>query len=873
MDSLETFRNTVNTTTSTSTATATSLSEFPPVQESTFFRSVNNLSPIIPAKASHLARGFLGLNSPPLVFTSPHISSQCETHFLKRPQLSQFEISQWDTGGNGFIDDPDNSKKSAFLPPVKVITDAQKDLLIKNGGNMQHRSSSPCVNEYLVDHVDVVKQSNEIVESSQSDVPCSKEIISKFHGHSDNYEGVDEPYKLEGEKTDVGSLSKECGKSEKQQCDNSFVQAGLRHRGMHRRCLQYEVAASNAFGNINSSPLPVHTLEDSKAWAAFSELKDLDVTSIKKKMVQCPELVNSLIPPQFSGNFPVTGSKPSGIGLHLNSTVDAMPLGHAAFTHRQDMKSASSICHNVENMYRCLISSNMDGQSSVGIEDERREITASIVSVSATPESASTMDPSNLLDYVEHTAGIQNKRKLSPKEAGNAEEINQPSPKNKKTKISVTSDGAGCKRCNCKKSKCLKLYCDCFAAGMYCDETCSCQDCYNRLEYEDTVLETKQQIESRNPLAFIPKIVQRATDFPLNNMEVDNVSTPSSARHKRGCNCKRSMCLKKYCECYQVNVGCSSACRCEGCKNTFGKKEDYIATEHALSKGLSGRVEKISHSTFHNKQEMVANKTDLLRGELFDMHRLSPLTPSLQCSDQGKEAAKSRVLTGKYLPSPECDATAFPPRAKFAHSLENPERSLVLLETNETVETEYCDWQLDRDNMEIMDQPPLRCTSVNNAGQFTPLSNASSMARTATFLSLRQWAHLPQEVQQFHGNSSLLSGGSHHWRSSPITPTAKLNEINNVVCPESASRLFDILEDETPEILKEASIPIKSVKSSSPNQKRVSPPESHARELESGGLRNGRKFIINAMPSFPPLTPCIDSKGTSHENLDTGTGK
>lgn len=27
---------------------------------------------------------------------------------------------------------------------------------------------------------------------------------------------------------------------------------------------------------------------------------------------------------------------------------------------------------------------------------------------------------------------------------------------------------------------------------------------------------------------------------------------PSLARHKRGCHCKRSMCLKKYCECYQV---------------------------------------------------------------------------------------------------------------------------------------------------------------------------------------------------------------------------------------------------------------------------------------------------------------------------------
>lgn len=30
------------------------------------------------------------------------------------------------------------------------------------------------------------------------------------------------------------------------------------------------------------------------------------------------------------------------------------------------------------------------------------------------------------------------------------------------------------------------------------------------------------------------------------------LDTPASARHKRGCNCKKSLCLKKYCECYQV---------------------------------------------------------------------------------------------------------------------------------------------------------------------------------------------------------------------------------------------------------------------------------------------------------------------------------
>lgn len=38
-------------------------------------------------------------------------------------------------------------------------------------------------------------------------------------------------------------------------------------------------------------------------------------------------------------------------------------------------------------------------------------------------------------------------------------------------------------------------------------DSCSCQGCQNKPEYEEVVLETRQQIESRNPLAFAPKVV------------------------------------------------------------------------------------------------------------------------------------------------------------------------------------------------------------------------------------------------------------------------------------------------------------------------------------------------------------------------------
>lgn len=57
--------------------------------------------------------------------------------------------------------------------------------------------------------------------------------------------------------------------------------------------------------------------------------------------------------------------------------------------------------------------------------------------------------------------------------------------------------GGGCKRCNCKKSKCLKLYCECFALGVYCVGSCACRDCFNKPEYIETVINTRQQIESR----------------------------------------------------------------------------------------------------------------------------------------------------------------------------------------------------------------------------------------------------------------------------------------------------------------------------------------------------------------------------------------
>lgn len=38
--------------------------------------------------------------------------------------------------------------------------------------------------------------------------------------------------------------------------------------------------------------------------------------------------------------------------------------------------------------------------------------------------------------------------------------------------------------CNCKKSRCLKLYCDCFAVGKCCTKDCNCINCLNTEDHE-----------------------------------------------------------------------------------------------------------------------------------------------------------------------------------------------------------------------------------------------------------------------------------------------------------------------------------------------------------------------------------------------------
>nr|VDD51722.1 unnamed protein product [Brassica oleracea] len=498
------------------------------VENSPVFNYINSLSPITTVKSISNAQTFssLSFTSPPPVFTTPHVASHKGSRFRSHSNSSD--------PSNKVVEEallekepPQILNNECLTTTPRVTNDGaceygETDLQKMCDDNVKRKSDTPDWETLISDSSDM------LIYGSPNDSEAFRCFLQR---------SSDSKTRL----CDGGSKPALVAPVSQSNEPESSDALSILHRGVRRRCLDFEMPRNN-----NQTP-------------------------------RC------VVP---------------SIGLHLNAIA---------------MSSKDN--NNVSKEY------SFTGNVKVGLQS------------STTPVLPS--DDIGRDNEIREAAGVEE----APLSLALVE-VNQSSPKKKRQVSEQAGEGeSSCKRCNCKKSKCLKLYCECFAAGVYCIEPCSCIDCFNKPIHEDTVLATRKQIESRNPLAFAPKVI-RNSDSTIEVGE-DASKTPASARHKRGCNCKKSNCLKKYCECYQSGVGCSINCRCEGCKNAFGRKDAYL---HAI---MERRLEE-DHETYEKRTTKIQENKQVKQNPSSDQPS-TPLPPYRHLVDHQPSLSKNRLPPTQFF--------------------------------------------------------------------------------------------------------------------------------------------------------------------------------------------------------------------------------
>ncbi|KAJ6430091.1 hypothetical protein OIU84_021489 [Salix udensis] len=631
-------------------------------EDSPVFNYINSLSPIKPVKSINIAQTFHSLSfaSLPSVFTSPHVNSHKETRFLKR---------------HNYVD----LSKPEFSS--------------ENGNEV-------CNDEGLaVDAAQLYDNSTELQENFDSGVSIRDGSVEPPGEHL--------KFTIELPRT----LKYDCGSPDSDQTPRCGTQADIVSKSAGTiaslapltNVASHKDSPEDGFKELfQKSPNPVVGF-----CTSFNEVRKMQIVNPFG-----PGEQNEMEDPftQPGETIELTQMDPTHDNLAANEDPDKYIISNPS-------KAVSNLHRGMRR--RCLDFEKVgarrknieDGSSSGSVVVQSDEkITyenKQLVPFKPSSDSSRCILPGiglHLNALAINAKDMSAERDMDPNEnvVPFVEDFSQTSPKKKRRRLE--GEAEACKRCNCKKSKCLKLYCECFAAGVYCIEPCACQDCFNKPIHEDTVLATRKQIESRNPLAFAPKVIRSSEPAP--EIGDESSKTPASARHKRGCNCKKSSCLKKYWWCWMLPL-------------TADVKDARMRLEERMKTEIQNNDEQHPHSAL-------------------------PTTP-----------------------------------LRFS-------RPLVQL----------------------------------------PFSSKGKPPRS--FLGV--------------GSSSGLYTGQRYGKQNFLRPQWKFEK-----------QFQNVPDDEIPEILRENHSPSSGIKTSSPNSKRVSPPQSNLEP--SPGRRSGRKLILQSIPSFPSLTP------------------
>ncbi|XP_051129723.1 protein tesmin/TSO1-like CXC 2 [Andrographis paniculata] len=710
----------------------TSIDKF---EDSPIFGFINNLSPIKPLKSTLLSHSInpLSFGPMPSVFTSPQVNPLRECRILRR-DLSKPEFSSGDgITSNTYGENEDHCKKpdeheenpEPDSDSAAELSNECSKLVADFVENINRESSSrpgdcveakndcswgsstfagECSQSSLLTQVDsrnwgslIPETSNPLTLESQKPVDPAAIYYRSIKCAVQNLDSSSAAFSSElsrpenfparlGEETEIMEHASAAHDGMNSSEKMEYEQLLGFYRGVRRRCLVFEATG----GSRNN-------FEENSVTNSSLLLQSNGNTSSNQQLA----LSNA------AGND-FSGQALHGVGLHLNA-IAATPNGYKIVNREAQASGRLLIGHSSS-------STGFVSQTSNQVLFENDSVENGAVPV---------------IDPCKESGGM-------PKE-----ETNKSFQKKKSGRMETGSKGESCGRCNCKKSKCLKLYCECFAAGTFCGEPCACIECFNRPANKEKVSATRKQIESRNPLAFAPKVI-RGSDSSSERQD-DSSKTPASARHKRGCNCKKSSCLKKYCECYQGGVGCSINCRCEGCKNKFGRKNNVS---------------------------------------------------SISSMDTESESEEPKAI--------EKDAS------------DRPSKKIKIQNTIEP--------------------------KIDSAPPSTPSNTVGHLINP--FLSKPKLPMYPVP------SICSLPGFAGFQKSSFFPSLPKIDQ-----------RMATVGEEEIimPEFLQGVSPPVGAINSSSPNRKRISPPQrlgkisSPPPPSSSSGLRSNRKLILESIPSFPSL--------------------
>ena len=134
--------------------------------------------------------------------------------------------------------------------------------------------------------------------------------------------------------------------------------------------------------------------------------------------------------------------------------------------------------------------------------------------------------------------------------------------------------------CTCKKTKCIKKYCECYSNKYFCYD-CKCENCENKPpQFSDNNKIINQKEEEKNETGKNKQ--DNENNIDINNNNLDKLII---------CTCSKSGCNKNYCECFKAKIKCNNKCRCIKCLNkiddTIPLDEEKIVKNNISTPSIS----------------------------------------------------------------------------------------------------------------------------------------------------------------------------------------------------------------------------------------------------------------------------------------------